>query len=66
MNGNSSVWDYITSKNTNGQFEIEHDSVLGVDFGTSNSCLSIWNISKNKVKIVKNIDTKGKTMNSIC
>jgi hypothetical protein len=31
--------------------------VIGLDFGTSNSCISVWRRDKNRVKIVKN--TKG-------
>jgi len=33
--------------------------VLGIDFGSSNSCVAVWRADKNKVKIIKNSSTFG-------
>ena len=33
--------------------------VLGIDFGTSNSCVAVWRADKNKVKIIRNSSTAG-------
>jgi molecular chaperone DnaK (HSP70) len=31
------------------------DLVLGIDLGTSNSCMAVWHEGKSRVKIIKNI-----------
>jgi molecular chaperone DnaK (HSP70) len=28
--------------------------MIGLDFGSSNSCIAIWRDDKNKVKVIKN------------
>ena len=28
--------------------------IVGIDFGTSNSCIAVWNPMKNRVKVIKN------------
>jgi hypothetical protein len=32
---------------------IDTDPIIGIDFGTSNSCLSIWHPIKNRSKVIK-------------
>lgn len=32
--------------------------VLGIDFGTSNSCISLWNPQKNRAKVIKSLNKK--------
>jgi molecular chaperone DnaK (HSP70) len=64
----SSVWnrDVIQLKSTKNGKKSNHKKVveespsfvIGIDFGTSNSCVGLWRIDKDRVKIVKN--TKGK------
>lgn len=36
--------------------------VIGVDFGTSNSCVAVWRADKNKVKIIKNTSLLGEVL----
>jgi hypothetical protein len=31
------------------------DLVLGIDLGTSNSCMAVWHEGKGRVKIIKNL-----------
>lgn len=33
--------------------------VLGIDFGTSNSCVSLWRPDKRRPKVIKNLQTPG-------
>ena len=57
---NESIWsagnDVIRDRNVGKKLE-DCIWVLGIDFGTSNSCVSIWNSSKKRVKVVKNPST---------
>eukprot|EP01041_Mallomonas_annulata_P008626 gene8626-17793_t len=58
VEGNFNMWKMVrgstTSKDKIG------GPVLGIDLGTSNSCIAIWNPEKNRSKIIKNI-MKGRT-----
>jgi molecular chaperone DnaK (HSP70) len=46
---------------SNGAGSEEPDGVvLGIDFGSSNSCVAVWRADKNKVKIIKNASPAGK------
>ena len=47
----SSVWN-ITDKND--------EIVIGIDFGTSTSCVSIWNPQKLRSKVIKCKAADGK------
>lgn len=58
-----SIWSRVQSSVTGKAREFvesHEDLVIGLDFGTSNSCVSIWRKDKHRVKIVKN--TRGKTI----
>ena len=37
----------------------ENFPVLGIDFGSSNSCIAFWNSNKKRVKVIKFPLTKG-------
>ena len=34
--------------------------IIGIDLGSSNSCVSLWHTVKNRAKIVKNATSKSK------
>ena len=38
---------------------------VGIDLGTSNSCLGLWHPGKNRVKIIKNRHDEGRTTPSV-
>lgn len=35
--------------------------IVGIDFGTSNSCLAVWHYGKNRAKVVRNAATQQRT-----
>lgn len=39
--------------------------VLGIDFGSSNSCVAVWRADKNKVKVIRNSSSHGKLLSVI-
>ena len=38
--------------------------IIGIDLGTSNSCVSLWHTVKNRAKVVKNVSNKSKSHKS--
>lgn len=60
------VWDRVTASDS-GNLNATVDNnrlfgpIIGIDLGTSNSCVSLWHTVKNRAKIVKNSSTKSKS-----
>lgn len=54
------VW---TNADTEG--EGAQGAFVGIDLGTSNSCLGLWHAGKNRVKIIKNRKDEGRTTPSL-
>lgn len=59
------VWDRIgasDSANHNATSDNNRLSgpMIGIDLGTSNSCVSLWHTVKNRAKIIKNSFSKSK------
>ena len=55
-----SIWSNIVGDGANGANEAGERLVLGMDFGSSNSCVSVWRADKNRVKIIRNKSLQGK------
>ena len=43
----------------------QNEFVVGIDFGTTNSCVAIWNPYKKRAKVIKNISSKRLTRSNI-
>jgi hypothetical protein len=59
------VWDRGCQLDSDTQDNLAYDNrllgpVIGIDLGTSNSCVSLWHTVKNRAKVVKNVSTKSK------
>lgn len=59
------VWDRGCQLDSDTQDNLAYDNrllgpVIGIDLGTSNSCVSLWHTVKNRAKVVKNISSKSK------
>mmetsp|Transcript_26593 Transcript_26593/g.44449 ORF Transcript_26593/g.44449 Transcript_26593/m.44449 type:complete len:511 (-) Transcript_26593:352-1884(-) len=57
-----SIWNNIVCPETGASDQA--GPVLGLDFGSSNSCVSIWRPDKNRVKVIRNT-TGAKTTPSL-
>jgi hypothetical protein len=56
-----SIWNTFGA---NVEFQNDFpDTVIGIDFGSSNSCMAVWRADKNRVKIIRNTSSESK---SIC
>lgn len=58
------VWDRC-QLDSDSQDNLAYDNrvlgpVIGIDLGTSNSCVSLWHTVKNRAKVVKNVTSKSK------
>lgn len=53
----SSIWNQPNEifSQLQSTMKPKDEIILGIDFGTSNSCVSFWHSDKNRVKIVKNV-----------
>ena len=58
------VWKSNNNSSYNKE-DIISDAIVGIDLGTSTSCIALWNSQKSRVKIIKNITTKSRTTPSI-
>ena len=58
----SGVWDQINFDDEENLFANNRllGPIIGIDLGTSNSCVSLWHPVKNRAKVVKNIVSKSK------
>ena len=61
----SGVWDTghhvgSTSKEDMSDINRTLGPMIGIDLGTSNSCVSLWHTVKNRAKVIKNVSTKSK------
>jgi hypothetical protein len=59
------VWDRGCQLDSATQDNLAYDNrllgpVIGIDLGTSNSCVSLWHTVKNRAKIVKNVSSNSK------
>jgi hypothetical protein len=53
-----SIWNTLGS---NVEFKNDFpDTVIGIDFGSSNSCMAVWRADKNRVKIIRNMSLESK------
>jgi hypothetical protein len=52
-----SLWTGVIPEG--GVDEADTGLVLGLDFGSSNSSVSVWRGDKNKVKIIRNLSKEG-------
>jgi molecular chaperone DnaK (HSP70) len=60
FNESLDVWE-ISKKNENeNEISEELGPIIGIDLGSSNSCVSLWHTVKNRCKVFKNINTKSK------
>lgn len=52
----NSLWriDHIDNNIDNTDNTDSSNIIVGLDFGSSNSCIALWRDDKNKVKIIKN------------
>lgn len=58
-NTSESIWTTLLGDTDSG---VECDGhVLGIDFGSSNSCVAVWRADKNKVKVIRNISAQSKS-----
>ena len=60
------VWDRIgasdsANHNTTSDNNRLSGPIIGIDLGTSNSCVSLWHTVKNRAKIIKNSSSKSKS-----
>ena len=60
------VWDRIgASDSANHDATSDNNRlsgpIIGIDLGTSNSCVSLWHTVKNRAKIIKNSSSKSKS-----
>lgn len=59
------VWDRETTRDSENQEDPADNNrwlgpIIGIDLGTSNSCVSLWHTVKNRAKVVKNVTSKSK------
>ena len=56
------VWDQINFDDEENLFANNRllGPIIGIDLGTSNSCVSLWHTVKNRAKVVKNVISKSK------
>ena len=54
------IWKNVLLGDPSTLPDASHSLVLGLDFGSSNSCVSVWRADKNKVKIIRNTSLLGK------
>ena len=56
------VWDQINFDDEENLFANNRllGPIIGIDLGTSNSCVSLWHTVKNRAKVVKNVVSKSK------
>lgn len=50
-----SIWNWLPDLEAN----CSDECVLGIDFGSSNSCVSLWRFDKNRAKIIKSVGSQG-------
>mmetsp|Transcript_14088 Transcript_14088/g.18308 ORF Transcript_14088/g.18308 Transcript_14088/m.18308 type:complete len:637 (+) Transcript_14088:68-1978(+) len=46
--------DQITLSEDNNSLPFQEGVVVGIDLGTNTSCIAVWHLDKNKVKVIKN------------
>ena len=59
------VWDTgphtgSTSKDDMADINRTLGPMIGIDLGTSNSCVSLWHTVKNRAKVIKNVSIQSK------
>jgi hypothetical protein len=59
------VWDTgphvgPTSKEDMADINRALGPMIGIDLGTSNSCVSLWHTVKNRAKVIKNVSIQSK------
>jgi hypothetical protein len=59
------VWDRETARDSENQEDPADNNrwlgpIIGIDLGTSNSCVSLWHTVKNRAKVMKNFSSKSK------
>ena len=54
-----SIWSNLGAGGSTAAYNDDNSLVLGMDFGSSNSCVSVWRADKNRVKIIRNGSSKG-------
>ena len=56
----SDVWEG-RADGAEGAAPFSDGIVVGIDLGTSNSCIALWHLDKSRVKVLKNRDRAGRT-----
>ena len=59
------IWKTTGSSSSSSSYSCK-DAVLGIDLGTSTSCMAIWDRSKSRAKIIKNSREHRVTPSIIC
>ena len=60
---NAESQQYVWRKDISSSHQNEF--VVGIDFGTTNSCVAIWNPYKKRAKVIKNLNSKRLTRSNI-
>jgi molecular chaperone DnaK (HSP70) len=60
FNESLDVWEGAKGNSNENKITQELGPIIGIDLGSSNSCVSLWHTVKNRCKVVKNITTKSK------
>lgn len=62
FNESLDVWEVKKKNDDDDKVTEELGPIIGIDLGSSNSCVSLWHTVKNRTKVVKNITSKSKQL----